>query len=278
MDPADQTARIRRHFDELGEGEWERLDADPRNRAAFEVHRRFLADFVAPGSRVLEIGAGPGRFTIALARMGARVVVTDISEVQLELNVRHVAESGTEAGRAVEDRFILDVRDTARFADGEFDAVLAFGGPLSYVFDDAGSALAGLLRIGRVVVASVMSTLGAWSIFLPQVVALEEEVGAEAADAIFETGDLRHEARDEGHTCQMYRSREVRFLVHDAGGELLAVSTSNWASLSHDETLAELASDPAKWGRFMDQEASACREPGLLDAGTHILFAARRRG
>ena len=45
-----------------------------------------LDDFVSAGDRVLEVGAGPGRFTIELATIGATIVVGDVSEVQLELN------------------------------------------------------------------------------------------------------------------------------------------------------------------------------------------------
>jgi len=272
----DLTERIRRHFDELAEGEWERLDATPRARASFEVHRRLLEEFVGPGTRVLEIGAGPGRFTIAMAEMGAGITVTDISPVQLELNRSHVSEAGQE--EAVEARFLLDVRDTERFADERFDVVVAYGGPLSYVFEDAGEAMSGLMRIGHVVVASVMSTLGSWRFFLPQVVAQTAVIGRHANDFIIQTGDLRYEGRDEGHTCQMYRYREVAQLVDEAGGRIVAASASNWASLGDDSALETLSADPEEWDNFLDHEVHACREPGVLDAGTHILFAAQKAG
>ena len=77
---------------------------------------------------MLEIGSGPGRFTIELARLGARITVTDISAVQLELNAQLVAEAGCEP--AVERREVVDVCDLSGYRDREFDAVLAFGGPL----------------------------------------------------------------------------------------------------------------------------------------------------
>src|SRR5947207_2043740 len=82
--------------------------ASPRDRVSFELHRRMLAEFVRPGDRVLEIGAGPGRFTIELARLGALVTVTDISPVQLASNERHIHEAGYRD--AVESCFLLDVR------------------------------------------------------------------------------------------------------------------------------------------------------------------------
>lgn len=271
MDP---TERIRQHFDELGDAEWERLETTPRGRVSFEVHRSFLADFVSPGSRVLEVGAGPGRFTIAMAALGATVVVTDISPVQLELHRRHVHEAGSES--AVLDRYVLDIRETDRFSDQEFDVVVAFGGPLSYVFEDARASLKGLLRVGKVVLGSVMSTMGAWRFFLPAIVAQSSVIGHDANDLIITTGDLRYEGRDTGHTCQMYRYDELEQLVTDAGGRMLAASSSNWASLGDQQAVAKIADDADAWDHFVAHEVRFCRLPGLLDGGTHILFAAQR--
>ncbi len=271
---------VRSYFDVLADGEWERLGEDLPGQVSFEVHRRFLARFVTPGMRVLEIGAGPGRFTIALAALGARVVVTDLSAVQLELNARYVGQAGHEA--AVESRAVVDICDLSRYADGEFDAVVAYGGPLSYVFDRAGEALSGLLRVARPdgpVIASVMSTLGSYRHFLRGVVELAELHTDDATDRILATGDLR-ETQPPGsgqHTCRMFRSREVEALVADAGGHVLAGSASNWASLGEPEALARLAQDPARWARFLDNEVALCEEPGVWDGGTHLLFAVARR-
>ena len=272
----DTREQIRRHFDELAEGEWERLDASASARVSLEVHRRFLARFVRAGDRVLEIGAGPGRFTTELARLGARVVVSDVSPVQLRLNERFVGETGLEA--AVEDRLLLDVRDTGELGDASFDLVLAYGGPLSYVFEAAGPALAGLLRVvrpGREVVASVMSTLGTWRALLP---AVEEEAatfGDAAMDAALRSGDLRP-TQSSGHVCQMYRWSQVQQLVAAAGGTVLAASASNWSSLGDEATVEQIAADSARWALFLDQEADVCAEPGALDGGTHLLFAVTR--
>ncbi len=94
-----------------------------------EVHRRFLRRHIPEGADVLGIGAGPGRFTIELARMGCRVIVTDVSPVQLSLHQRHLAEAGLEG--AVAERRHLDIRDLSSVPDASFDAVVAYGGPLS---------------------------------------------------------------------------------------------------------------------------------------------------
>lgn len=275
MPSSDRAATTRAYYDALGDDERHRLSRDVPGRVAFEVHRRFLAEHVTAGHRVLEIGAGPGRFTAELAAIGATVVVTDLSPVQLDLNRQHL--DGTPAETAVERRELLDVCDTSRYADGEFDAVVAFGGPLSYAFEDEVAATSGLLRITRTggpVLASVMSMLGTWRHLLGGVTALATAVGEDVNDRVLDTGDLRHVGG--AHVCRMFRSHEVAALAEAAGSRLIGLSASNWASLGDAEALAVLEADPDRWARFLDHEVAACRAPGAVDGGTHLLFALTR--
>ena len=266
---------IRSFYDRLASGEADRLVKDLPGRVSFEVHRRFLRRHLSPGSRVLEIGAGPGRFTVELAALGSTVVVTDISPVQLALNAEFVAAAGAE--HAVERREELDVRDLSAFPDGSFDAVLAYGGPLSYAFEAEQTAMRGMLRVvrpGGVVLASVMSLWGTWSAGLGGVLSMEAEHGTGVGDMVLATGDLRHVPGLE-HVCRMFTWQEVEALVDAADAQIIDGSASNWASLHHGETLAVLEQDEKLWQRFLNHEATACAAPGARDGGTHILFAAQ---
>jgi hypothetical protein len=74
----------------------------------------------------------------------------------------------------------------------------------------------------------------------------------------------------------MFRSRDIAALVAETGATLQALSASNWASLGDPEALATLASDADRWARFLDNEVAVCAEPGAVDGGTHLLFAASR--
>jgi hypothetical protein len=85
--------------------------------------------------------------------------------------------------------------------------------------------------------------------------------------------DLRHLAGSV-HVCQMFRAHGFDELISAAGGRTLAMSASNWASLGDPDALADLEADPDRWSRFLDHEVAACAEPGALDGGTHVLFAA----
>ena len=77
---------IASYFNEFGMAEWERLVRTPTEEVKLEIHAHYLRSYVTRQSRVLEIGAGPGRFTEMLSSLDCRVVVLDISSVQLDLN------------------------------------------------------------------------------------------------------------------------------------------------------------------------------------------------
>lgn len=272
----DMVARVRAVFDAF-DGEWERLRKDISGRVSFEIHRRFLNEYLTPGARVLEIGAGPGIFTQYLAGRDAQVTVTDLSPVQLAENRRRMSEAGL-AGAVTEFR-VADVRDLSAWGDGTFDLAVAYGGPLSYVFEDAPAALRELLRVtrpGGTVLASVMSTLGAYRHLIGGVVDIIFEYGDEVNDAVLRTGDLRL-VQPEGHVCAMYRAGQVEALVTQAGGVVAGISASNWSSLGDSGALARLEAEPAHWARFLDNEVWACRQRGALDGGTHLLFAAQHQ-
>ncbi len=241
-----------RHFDRLGEQGPAGPDADACGRVSREVHRRFLRRFVPRGARVLEVGVGANRFTTELAARGCRVVVTDPSSARLAAHERRLRS--TPAERSVLRREVLDATDMSRYADGEFDVVLAYGGPLSAVGCCAAAVLRGLLRVvtpDGIVVASVLSQLGSWRRHPP------------GLDGEPETVDRK------------YRWSDVVALVDEAGGQLVDGSASNWASAGDPGALAHLAADRDRWRRFVEHEVAACAEPGARDGGTHILFAAR---
>jgi SAM-dependent methyltransferase len=264
------------YFDNYGEREWARLDADVESRVSFRLHRELLEKFIGAGAEVLEIGAGPGRFTIELAKLGARVTVGDLSAVQLEYNRARVGAAGHEGSVAA--RKVLDIVDLSEFADETFDAAVAYGGPLSYVLERADDALGELLRVVKRrghVLLSVMSLAGATRKFLPGVVKWARERSLEEVEHVFSTGDQLGEI-GAGHVCHMYRWAELEALLRRHSCTIVAASAANFLSVNNQDALAEIEADTALWEKFFGWEREACRQPGALDGGTHIIAVVRR--
>ena len=266
-------------FDSYGEREWDRLASTVHDRVNFEMHLRVLARHVHPGDRVLEAGAGAGRFTIELARLGASVTVTDISPEQIRLNEAKTRDAG--AAEAVEAWAVADACDLSRYPAGSFDGAIGFGGLLSYALDRRDDALEELLRVtkpGGPVLLSVISLLGAYRLFLPAVLALAAEGAAEALAELRVTGDqVTRDVDPSGHFCHLFRWSEFETFLRDHRCELLEARGANFASVQNATALEGVwASAPDQWKYLLDLEEDFTAEPGAIDSATHMIAVVRR--
>lgn len=266
---------IARYYDEYGEKEWERLVSSPVNEINLHVHTHYLKEYVPAGAKVLEIGAGAGRFTQVLAELGAKVTVADISPGQIELNKKYAQEYGF--ADAVVDWQVADICDLSQFESGSFDRVVAYGGPFSYVLDERDTAMKACLRVlrpGGILLLSVMSLWGTLHHFLKGVLGLPPEQNRK----IIESGDLVPEtyANDE-HYMHMFRAEELRGWLNERGVRILELSSVNSLSGTWSEALAEIRQDEARWASLLEWELQASTEPGALDMGTHILAVVKKR-
>jgi 2-polyprenyl-3-methyl-5-hydroxy-6-metoxy-1,4-benzoquinol methylase len=270
-----QPEAIRAYFDDLGEKEWDRLVRTPVDEVSLYIHNHYLRKHISPKAKVLEIGAGPGRFTQTLAGLEAEVLVADISGRQLELNRQLSGKHGFE--KAVVDWQQLDICDLSAFESGSFDVVVAYGGPFSYVLDQRDLALAECMRVvkpGGVILLSVMSLWGTAHSALEGVLGMPPG----ANQKIIPTGDITAETypgrRD--NFMHLFRARELLDWLQGAGLTILDRSAANCLSLTQDDLLADIREDAKKWAELLRIELEACAEDGCLDMGTHIIAAVQK--
>ena len=113
------------HYDEEG-----RLTASQHGRVEYLTTMKYLEDFLTPGMRVLEVGAGTGRYSLALAGRGYRVHAVELVEhnlAQLLAKVRPGDDITAAQG---------DALDLSRYPDGSFDATLVLG-PMYHLYTEA---------------------------------------------------------------------------------------------------------------------------------------------
>ena len=265
---------VSRYFDDCGEKEWERLVQTPQDRISLHLHTEFLREHVEPEMKILEVGAAAGRFTRILTELNCRVTVTDLSEGQLALNRKKAEELGFASG--IEGWHRLDMCDMACFPDEDFDAVVCYGGPLSYVFEKADQALGECCRVlkdGGIFFSSVMSVWGALHAFLSSV----PDLTSDQIVTILESGDLTpYTDPDNKHHCHMFRSQEYRDLLERNHLHILDMSSANFLSINMGEQLEEIMEIPANWNELLRLEKEACRQPGCWDTGTHLIAVCRK--
>lgn len=268
-------SRAAAFFDGYGEREWARFEDGRSSSLSLAIHRHYVAGYVHPGDRVLDVGAGPGRFTLQLAELGARVTVADISAEQLRLN--HQRLSDASLADHIERWVQADIVDLSAFPDADFDAVVCYGGPLSYVMDRADTAVAELMRVlrpGGTLLLSVMSLVGSTAASLQVVLDEMRRFGTDVIGSVITTGDLPSSLG--GHLeMHMYRWRELQALLRRHSAEVVAASSSGLAfGRLHAEALDALTAE--EFGLVTEWAIDLAAEPGAIDMGEHIIAVARK--
>jgi SAM-dependent methyltransferase len=264
------------YFDDFGIQEWERLVQSPSREVSLYIHTHYLEKHIIRGKRVLEIGAGPGRLTQVLSRLGAQIVVADISRVQLELNKRFALELGFDP--EVIDRQQLDMCDLTRFESNSFDAIVVYGGPFSYVLEKRDLALTECLRVlapGGKLLLSVMSLWGTVHGFLNGVLTTPVPVNQK----IISTGDISSATFPErkGNFMHLFDACELKDWLTRHQMEILNISASGCLSLTWGEVLKDVRNDTEKWNELLRMELLASADEGCLNMGTHLIVVAAKR-
>ncbi len=94
----------------------------------FCITMSYIHRYAARQSKILEVGAGTGRYSIALAREGMDVTAVEL----VESNLAVLRENSK--GMAGIQSFQGDAADLSRFSDNSFDVTLSFG-PMYHLYE-----------------------------------------------------------------------------------------------------------------------------------------------
>ena len=277
----------RKFYNAYGEKEWGRLERSAYGRLEGIIHQDYVDRYIKPGAHVLDAGSGPGRFSISMAKLGAKVTVLDISDTQLDLAKRNITEAGL--SDRIEGFVRGDISNLKEIPDNAFNSVVCFGGALSYVCEKRQLAANELIRVtapGGIIMVSVMSKLACLLgvVKAPDLQYLKEPdrrdidaPGMASFWEIFQTGDLPGFPSSIGmmHApMHMYTAEELSGLFSSC--EILQVSGCCVTLSEYLKTPDELTLEPI-WSTIVELERKVNTDPGLLNTGSHIILAARKR-
>ncbi len=124
-----ESETIKLFYDNASEAEWKRLEGF---RFEFEITSRMMARYIKSGARILDIGGGPGRYSLYFAARGHDVTLVDLSEG----NVAFAKAKAAELGLPLK-AYRCDARDLSCLPlEGEYDCVLVMG-PLYHLFKES---------------------------------------------------------------------------------------------------------------------------------------------
>ena len=126
-------------YDEVG-----RTKRSRHGQLEFCTTMSYIHRYAAKRSKILEIGAGTGRYSIALAREGMDVTAVELVESNLE--VLRESSKGMTNIRS----FQGDAVDLSRFQDNSFDVTLSLG-PMYHLYEpgEVNSAINEAIRVTK---------------------------------------------------------------------------------------------------------------------------------
>ncbi len=264
---------VQTFYDKNAQNEWDRLD---RHRTEFAVTLRALKDYLPHlPAEVLDVGGGPGRYSIAVAKLGHRVTLLDLSEGCLQLAQKKAEEAGVSLAECTCGNAI----DLHRFKDGSFDVVLLMG-PLYHLLDVDGRDRAvkethGVLRRNGLVFATFITRYAPlrWS-------AKNEPEWLSQGKELLGTGVWRPSATGipskarVGFTNSYFaHPTEIKPLMQRNGFEDLDLIGCEGAISMIEEKINELKGD--EFGSWVDLNYRLGKDPSLHGAAEHLLYIGR---
>ncbi|MBR3416365.1 MAG: class I SAM-dependent methyltransferase [Clostridia bacterium] len=105
-----------------------RLSRTRHGQLEYRTTMAFIRRCIPKGSKIIEVGAGTGRYSVALAKEGMDVTAVELVKSNLDI----LRENGRDLDNL--KAFQGDAADLGRFDDDSFDAALVFG-PMYHLYE-----------------------------------------------------------------------------------------------------------------------------------------------
>ena len=110
---------VKQYYDSNVQAEWERLERHPFE---FRFTTYMMDRYIQPGDSILDIGGGPGRYSLHYAQKGCEVTLVDLSDQNAGFAQEKAKELGVPLRAHAENCLALD-----RLELGQFDHVFLMG-------------------------------------------------------------------------------------------------------------------------------------------------------
>ena len=251
----------------------EHCDEDARLRSRhvmveFLTTMRYIGQYLKPGDRILEIGAGTGRYSHALAQKGYTVDAVEL----LEHNIG-VFQQNTLPGEPVTVRQ-GNALDLGEFGDNTYDITLLLG-PMYHLYtvEDQRRALAEALRVtkpgGIVFAAYCGSDATAIQYCFVRGMFKEPSNLALADPVTFKLGS------DPAHLFALHRREDVDALMDGLPVERLHFVGADMATGYMRDTIDQM--DDELYDLYLRYHFTTCERPDLVGASNHFLDIFRKQ-
>lgn len=244
-----------------------RLTRSRHGQLEYLTTMHYVHKLVPPGSKVLEVGAGTGRYSVALAKGGYDVAAVELLENNLAVLGKNAGGLNNLAS------YQGDAVDLSLFGDNSFDAVLVLG-PMYHLFEEAEQhrALDEAIRVSKPGGFILAAFLSVHAIMYNNYLYGNFRAGMEENfDADFH---VRHFAEQ---FFTGFDIEEFEELFSQKPVQKIALAgTDSVLELAENVTSFELSDEDFRL--FFEYHLKTCEKRELLGNQSHLLYICRKIG
>ncbi|MBP5270695.1 MAG: class I SAM-dependent methyltransferase [Clostridia bacterium] len=246
----------------------DRLLKSRQGQLEYRVTMHYIHKFLKDGSSVLEIGAGTGRYSVALAKEGYRVSSVELVQSNLDVLKENAA------GLPNIEAFQGDALDLSRFTDDSFDVTLLFG-PMYHLYEkeDQYKAIDEAIRVtkpGGTILAAFLSAhaiictnyLYDWR---PAIYGIKENFDSE-----YNVRHFKEQLFTGFDVCEfeaLFAEKTVDHLTTVAADNVLEIA----------EGRQDFAMTDEDFEAFADYQLHICEKREMLGSSSHLLYICKKR-
>ena len=257
--------------------EWGRLD-NPEGWLEFELCMQIIKIYLPDTAEILDLGGGPGRYTIELAKLGHTLHLADLSQTLLDQARERIDELKLSNVKSITQ---VNATDLGCYADSSFDAALLFG-PLYHLTGEEERLscvreVNRVLKDGGLVFASFIPYLSGAVGIAGRMFSAPDQVSAETLRRVFSRGVFNNNADRGFQEGYFPSSGEIVSLFEGALFKKVALrSIRGWGNSREEQIYRLKTKNPDMYDLVITLINQTADDPSIIEMCSHAIYIGKK--
>lgn len=257
--------------------EWGRLDREPLE---FWINWHYMQQHLPPRGNILDNGAGPGKYSMALARAGYQVTLADLTPRLVTIAKEKAEEQGL--AEQFSGFHVLNATHLYGINDQVFDACLMLG-PLYHLQkeEERIQAVKELYRVTRSKGIVFVAFQSRMRMTVNSILAPEHWRPNNSIDSVKEfrsTGIFNHADQGRFTGAYYFEIGEIKPFMESHGFETIELIGSSSAGGLLSKEQWHYWEEKGETSKLMELLLDLSKDPSILGVSSHLLYIGRKLG
>ncbi|XMB67908.1 class I SAM-dependent methyltransferase [Mycoplasmatota bacterium zrk1] len=261
---------VKDYYNMNAKNEFERLNNGYSN-VEFQSTMYLIEKYIKNSTCLLDLGSGPGRYSVELLKKGYNVTLLDLSDKSLEIAKERITSLSLAA-----DDYIVSSATEIMFKENSFDAVLCLG-PMYHLLDenDREKVLSGIRKILKPGGTAIIAYINSYGLFRSSVTEFPEDFTDETLIQAVK-GNMKL-SQDESFTETFFTTPKSALKeVSNSGLKIITYAgAESFLSGLHYQMNDLKESNPDIYNKYIELASKNCELEHYRETTEHLLIVAR---